>query len=704
MLKIIIDNKPDKFDIIVDDKIIQINGNNNELLSGGTGYIRYWVGNSGYWDDTDHWSNISNGEGGYSVPHSYEIAIFDSNSFTIPDQTLSFSNFGYGYSNATPTLDFTNVLNSPSLSIEAEFNIVGSLILKAGMTVVNQYCYGIYFESEGVLTSNGVNLDQCSFIVVCPYLNFNITDNLVCKKFQLSNGNLFLNDNEITITSDLSITPPSASCFDAGTSTIIVSGAVYPNCHFYAYTTNNEPLTFYNVTFSPINSQSNVRIYIENDCYFNNITFQNPPYDIYVSKDQTLYTNEFIVDDTSGLLFSFLQLNEIDQWTLNVPTGTVDVHNCAFSGCIATGGATFYSLVSNGNIDYGYNEGWVFYVDGDALIYSVCPSACKFNSVTINTPKTLVEGSLYLNQYYSNGPSGNNYIWEGTAETEMVSANNFLLDFEGTDGENTWVETINNIQPTSASGNCKIDDSQVFTGSSSLLLTPNEEFGYTGLPTRTRNSSLTIYLKGDVLIEDSLIFTYSSLFPRITNVVFIMIFATLIVVYEPSGRFSYMDSLSRIYSSEEWFKIKVNITDGKNITVSFDDNEVVNYTAVNDRPFENFNTFAVTNGIPELWLDSIRIDTQTKTNLPTNNSWDIISANRTINVTNSSIQNSQAFGGSTFYSLYINGNINNGDNTGWIWELNDDNGNGTSGTGRYRDGGPIEMRLSPHSYTYESAR
>lgn len=664
---------------------------------------RYWIGNSGDWDDTDHWSNISNGEGGYSVPTISDTAIFDSNSFTIPDQTLTFNSFGYGYTNETPTLDFTNVLNSPYILVDAEFSIYGSLILKAGMTVVNIYRYGIYFASEGVLTSNGVNLDQCFFIINCPDYNFNITDNLICKAFQLSYGNLFLNNNEITITNELSIIPPSASYFNAGTSTIIISGVGELNCYFNAYTTNNEPLTFYNVTFNPTINGPDVRIYIEDDCYFNNITFQNPPYDIYIPKDQTLYTNEFVVDDTSGLLFSFLQLNEMDQWTLNVPTGTVNVNNCLFSGCIATGGATFYSLVSNGNIDYGYNEGWIFYADGDALIYSVCPSACKFNSVTINTPKTLVEGSLYLNQYYSNGPSGNNYVWEGTAETEMVSANNFLLDFEEADEDYAWIETVNNIRPTSASQNCEIDDSQAFTGSSSLLLTPNEGFGYTGLPTRSRNSSLTIYLKGDIS-ENPVLFTYGSYSPRSSNYIYIGILATLIIIYEPSGRFSYIDSLSRIYSSEEWFKIKVNIIDGKNITVSFDDNEVVNYTAVNDRPFENFNTFAVTNGIPELWLDSIRIDTQTKTNLPTNNSWDIISANRTINVTNSSIQNSQAFGGSTFYSLYVNGNINNGDNTGWIWELNDNNGNGTSGTGRYRDGGPIEMRLSPHAYIYESAR
>ena len=43
---------------------------------------RYWVGGSGNWNDTSHWSATSGGSGGASVPNSNDSVIFNSNSAT----------------------------------------------------------------------------------------------------------------------------------------------------------------------------------------------------------------------------------------------------------------------------------------------------------------------------------------------------------------------------------------------------------------------------------------------------------------------------------------------------------------------------------------------------------------------------------------------------------------------------------------------
>lgn len=43
---------------------------------------RYWVGNSGLWNDIDHWSATSGGAGGESVPDNEDDVIIDENSFT----------------------------------------------------------------------------------------------------------------------------------------------------------------------------------------------------------------------------------------------------------------------------------------------------------------------------------------------------------------------------------------------------------------------------------------------------------------------------------------------------------------------------------------------------------------------------------------------------------------------------------------------
>ncbi len=51
----------------------------------------YWVGNSGSWTDAAHWSNISGGPGGACPPTLVDSIIFDANSMSIPNQTVSIS-------------------------------------------------------------------------------------------------------------------------------------------------------------------------------------------------------------------------------------------------------------------------------------------------------------------------------------------------------------------------------------------------------------------------------------------------------------------------------------------------------------------------------------------------------------------------------------------------------------------------------------
>lgn len=52
--------------------------------------VRYWVGNTGYWTDTAHWSLTSGGTGGAPVPTANNDVYFDSNSFTEAGQNIEF--------------------------------------------------------------------------------------------------------------------------------------------------------------------------------------------------------------------------------------------------------------------------------------------------------------------------------------------------------------------------------------------------------------------------------------------------------------------------------------------------------------------------------------------------------------------------------------------------------------------------------------
>ena len=50
---------------------------------------RYWVGGTGNWSDTSHWSTSSGGSGGASVPTSSDAVFFDANSFSAAGQTVT---------------------------------------------------------------------------------------------------------------------------------------------------------------------------------------------------------------------------------------------------------------------------------------------------------------------------------------------------------------------------------------------------------------------------------------------------------------------------------------------------------------------------------------------------------------------------------------------------------------------------------------
>jgi hypothetical protein len=124
---------------------------------------RYWILNGGNWNDTAHWSASSGGVGGASIPISEDV-YFDSNSFSIPGQTVIINTTAYSHH-----LNFTGVTNSPTLSLST-FSIVptGSFYSSAANPVKITFTgavgiYIIYFGyGVGSMTANfsGITLDK----------------------------------------------------------------------------------------------------------------------------------------------------------------------------------------------------------------------------------------------------------------------------------------------------------------------------------------------------------------------------------------------------------------------------------------------------------------------------------------------------------------------------------------------------------------
>jgi len=105
---------------------------------------RYWVGGTGNWSDTAHWSDSSNGAGGFSVPTATDDVYFDANS-GVGTATVDVAA-------STKNLDFTGYTGT--FAGTAALNIAGSLKMASGMT--RTYTGAITFSATS--TGNTITL------------------------------------------------------------------------------------------------------------------------------------------------------------------------------------------------------------------------------------------------------------------------------------------------------------------------------------------------------------------------------------------------------------------------------------------------------------------------------------------------------------------------------------------------------------------
>ncbi len=106
-------------------------GGGNTNITFTTPVTRYWVGNSGNFSDTTHWSTSTGGASGASVPLPQDSAIFDANSFSSGSQTATADMPRMG------SISFTGVANTPALAmaLAGGYLAFGNFILSASMTL-----------------------------------------------------------------------------------------------------------------------------------------------------------------------------------------------------------------------------------------------------------------------------------------------------------------------------------------------------------------------------------------------------------------------------------------------------------------------------------------------------------------------------------------------------------------------------------------
>jgi hypothetical protein len=337
---------------------------------------RFWIGGTGNFNDTAHWSLTSGGEGGASAPTATENAIFDANSgigIVTVDQTSSCFN-----------LDFTNsTLLEIAGSSANSMNVYGDLILKAGMTE----SYAGTFQLKAAETGHIINMAGLSlnceiytdsvnggwtlasdlvFIGkmgvqhnkgVFDTAGFDITgDHFLCSSF--SARTLNLNDSVITVSGDpngdyggIAFSTQRANgplTLNAGTSKIILTGdggKLRPGAH-----------TLYDVEFQNNGQVSPDDMVTGWGCHDLVLpvakTVKLPAAMI------TTISGAFAPIGTAGNLVAIRSTTDATQFTISKASGDVNGNYLDLMDCIGAGGVNFSA--GDGSINSGNNSGWEF--------------------------------------------------------------------------------------------------------------------------------------------------------------------------------------------------------------------------------------------------------------------------------------------------------------------------------------------------------
>jgi hypothetical protein len=371
---------------------------------------RYWIGGSGNWTDTAHWSTTSGGSGGADVPTSSDDVFLDENSgLSGAEISLTGSYDTAGCRNITCTSGETYSIAYAT----SDFSIYGDAILEAGLT----------FDPDGTyLYLDGTTGDH-SFRTNGATLNY----------IELRGNGNFIFEDDMKVADEFK---PSTGTFD-------------PGAHTIEFITAHSGIsvggvTFYNAYFSTpwVTGATN---YINDSNTFNQLKIA-PGVKIVIEGSSTQTVSDF---DATGTATNVITVEKGDISTGPISTGSFinagknysvgDVLTVSGGGSNATIrvdsiGPTYGSeLITNGSFTgnangWTLNTGWAY--DSNNVVHSSCTGMLEQSIVYAGTSTT------YLVSFdISNYVSGNFTVWYNRNTTTGVT-------YSG-DGTKTFSITLN---------------------------------------------------------------------------------------------------------------------------------------------------------------------------------------------------------------------------------------------------------------------
>jgi len=348
-------------------------GGGNSGITFTTPVTRFWVGNGGSWSSTTKWSTTSGGGSGASVPLMQDTATFDANS------TPGGGVVTQDMPRAT-TMDFTNVTNTPGVTMSITSSIYGSLNLTGVGTFTHSNRTTFIGRAPYTLTSNGKTF-SAAISLTAPTGTLTLQDDLNAGTSGLSilNAGTFDANNKnftgfgfdsTTTTNTRTLTMGSGTwtCTGAGTqvwqlnATNLTFTANTATIKFTDATASNK--TFiggsftYNILWFNVGASTGINI-IQDTNTFNEFRDDGTAAHTIRFPNVTTTVTRFRVYGSSGNLVTLQRTGGAGTWTLSCAKGPIICDFLSISNSTASGGAVFYAGAQSTN--GGGNTGWKFH-------------------------------------------------------------------------------------------------------------------------------------------------------------------------------------------------------------------------------------------------------------------------------------------------------------------------------------------------------
>ena len=386
---------------------VDLGNNTGWTINAAVSQNLYWIGNSGNWDNGNHWSFTSGGAPSGCAPTPVDNVFFDANSFSTTGQTVLI-NVLTAYCR---DMTWTGAANNPTLAGTSAtlLKIYGSLTFVNAMSLN----YNGQVNFEAVTTGKTITMANKSFNDLVAFTGIGggwILQDIftTTRRISLEHGVLTTNNKTVNALEFFSLTPtaPTARALNMGSSIFNISGSSFCwnvtaagmtlNCGTSvinylssAASMNGGGLTYYDANFTSAVPGSQGKIYDNNIFHdvvffakgtiaqsnnFHNLTFlgdgefndNNICNDLTFSaghtyipthgKTQTV-NGSFIANGNCGAYIDIHSDDPGNQSTISHPPGNVNTSYLILKDIRTAGGGIFNTTNS---LDFGNNTGWNF--------------------------------------------------------------------------------------------------------------------------------------------------------------------------------------------------------------------------------------------------------------------------------------------------------------------------------------------------------